>query len=215
MNDSRILVINNNNNIRLSKCLNHGIEISDSKYIARMDADDISAPTRFEKQLRFMEKNEDHIIVGFNIDIVDINGKIISERLYKESDIKIKENFLKYSPFCHPSILIRKSALGNNIRFNSIMNPAEDYDLFFNLLKIGKFHNLQEKLFMYRFVENSMTNSNTAAMEKITLIIKDKYIRKYNTNWYTKLIIKLHKICIYITPVSFRIKIFNILRKYA
>ena len=51
--DNRIIIITNEENIGLTKSLNKGLEIARGKYIARMDADDISLPTRFEKQVDF------------------------------------------------------------------------------------------------------------------------------------------------------------------
>ena len=55
--DSRIKVIQNKKNLKIVKSLNNMINIAQGKYIARMDADDISLPERIEKQVRFMEEN--------------------------------------------------------------------------------------------------------------------------------------------------------------
>ena len=62
--DSRIILINNEQNLGVAKSLNIGIATAKGKYIARMDADDISLPERFQTQFNFMEKNPDIDICG-------------------------------------------------------------------------------------------------------------------------------------------------------
>jgi glycosyltransferase involved in cell wall biosynthesis len=53
--DERVLLVRNEKNIGLTRCLNRGLELAHRKYVARMDADDVSDPKRLECQLRFME----------------------------------------------------------------------------------------------------------------------------------------------------------------
>lgn len=57
--DDRIRVFRNEQNMRLANSLNRGTELARGKYIARLDADDICLPNRFEKQLAFMESRPD------------------------------------------------------------------------------------------------------------------------------------------------------------
>ena len=67
--DNRILALKKDKNYCYVHSLNKGIEIAKGKYIARMDDDDISLPERFEKQVEFLEKNEDIIALGTFIEI--------------------------------------------------------------------------------------------------------------------------------------------------
>src|SRR5438270_280343 len=57
--DNRIIYLRNKENLKLSKALNLGIKKAQGKYIARMDADDISLPDRLDKQFSFMEKHQE------------------------------------------------------------------------------------------------------------------------------------------------------------
>ena len=59
--DVRIRIINNDNNMGLAKSLNKGLRIARGEYIARMDADDISLPTRLARQVEFLDKNK-HVL---------------------------------------------------------------------------------------------------------------------------------------------------------
>ena len=58
----------------ISKSLNLIISKIDTKYIARMDADDFSYKERFQNQIEFLETNEKIDILGTNVDYFDLNG---------------------------------------------------------------------------------------------------------------------------------------------
>ena len=77
--DNRIIVITNKENIGLTKSLNKGLSIAKGKYIARMDADDISFPTRFQKQIDFLDKNTEYVLCGANISYFGSEEKIIEQ----------------------------------------------------------------------------------------------------------------------------------------
>ena len=73
--DSRIKIIENKENLKIVKSLNNMINIAQGKYIARMDADDISFPERIEKQLAFMDANPEYGLCGTNALCIDEKGK--------------------------------------------------------------------------------------------------------------------------------------------
>ena len=65
--DKRIVILENEENIGLTKSLNKGLKVAKGKYIARMDADDISLSDRLEKQVNFMEEHPEVGVCGANI----------------------------------------------------------------------------------------------------------------------------------------------------
>ena len=75
--DTRIRLEDNEKNIGLTHSLNKGLRLAKGKYVARMDADDISLPDRLEKQLAVIENNTDVSIVACWIDIIDKNNTYI------------------------------------------------------------------------------------------------------------------------------------------
>ncbi|WP_209299734.1 glycosyltransferase family 2 protein [Escherichia coli] len=77
--DARIVVINQPNKGVVSS-LNLAISLAKYDYIARMDADDISHPTRLDKQIRYMTSNKDISILGTAYNYVDINGRVLKTR---------------------------------------------------------------------------------------------------------------------------------------
>src|SRR5690606_5902322 len=105
--DSRIIYVKNEQNLGLIGTLNKGMALAKGKYIARMDADDICFPERFEKQVAFLENNKEYIICGtsayrFHNDILD--RKAFNVPL---SDESIRVRLLFNSGFIHPSVMFR------------------------------------------------------------------------------------------------------------
>ena len=72
------MLIKNEKNLGISKSLNLIISKIDTKYIARMDADDFSYKERFQNQIEFLETNEKIDILGTNVDYFDLNGDFLS-----------------------------------------------------------------------------------------------------------------------------------------
>lgn len=147
-NDERIKHCKFDQRKGLIASLNYGIEIAQGDYIARMDADDVSLPQRFEKQLAFMEENPD----------VDILGSWI-EDFPKKSVIELpvdNEKIVNYLLFvncavAHPSVFMRKTSVEKlNIRYNPDEKHAEDYGLWLSLINKAKFANLPEVLLKRR-----------------------------------------------------------------
>ncbi len=172
--DKRVIVSQNKKNLKLSKTLNKGISLAKGKYIARMDADDWSFPKRLEKQVRFLEKNPDVGIVGGSMQIMDEKGRVYSKRMYPLLDQEIRKKIYLYSPFSHPTIMIRRSILDRAGNYNSRFNPAEDYELYFRIGELSKFANIDMFLIKYRIVANSMTTGTMKNMESKTIEVRKK-----------------------------------------
>lgn len=149
-NDKRVILIKNNENKGLAYSLNHCLSIAKGKYIARMDADDISMPDRLEKQIEFLDEHLEYAMVGCNLLLINDKG-IWGKRILAEKPTK--KSFLFTSPFCHPAIVMRKDILDkvNNYRVEKITRRAEDYDLFMRIYANGyKGYNMQEFLYQFR-----------------------------------------------------------------
>lgn len=148
--DNRIIYIENTENKGLIYTLNKGIAVSQGKYIARMDADDIAINTRLEKQYNFLEKHT-------NIDLLGTGRIIFGENIkrkkqcFPENDLDIKAYQYMACPIIHPSVMIRRETLiKNNLRYNLQYRHMEDYKLWYDILKVGKAANLKEALIYYR-----------------------------------------------------------------
>jgi len=185
--DKRIILINRENR-GLIYSLNEGIALSKGKYIARMDADDIALPYRFEKQLQFMEANLD---VGVCGSWVEIFGEKYSNKVWKlpEDNHALQCRLLFSVPVAHPSIFLRKRLWDNySMQYDIQYKHAEDYKLWVDLSKYTKFSNLQEVLLRYRYLDNSISreadklkdDSRYRTLKSIFGILLDK-LRIQNT----------------------------------
>lgn len=157
--DKRIIVISRKNK-GLVESLNDGIKISKGEYIARMDADDISHINRFEKQLRFIEKNNIDIC-GTYVDIIgnDNNSEIVNWYNIDLDNVSVEEFLLKRGTLCHPSVIINRQTLKKLGLYSSKYSAAEDYDLWVRALKEKcKFGIVKSKLLYNRRTNSSKTN---------------------------------------------------------
>lgn len=144
--------------IRLSSRPNTGyvqalieaVPLAKGKYIARMDADDISLPERFERQVRFLEQNPEYAVVGSKVLLIDSDGaplKFMGERQQHE-DIDSAHMRGEGGAIIHPSAMIRTEAMRAIGSYRLLKD--EDLDLFLRLAEYGKVANLPEVLLRYR-----------------------------------------------------------------
>jgi len=210
--DSRIVFLQNEQNLKISKTLNRGIVIAKGKYIARMDADDWSYPNRLQKQFDFMEKNPEIGISGGAVDICDEKMTIAGRRNYNLSDSCIRKKIFRYNPFAHPAIIIRKDILQKSGLYDDDFNLAEDYELYFRIGKYAKFANLEDILLKYRFFSGSSTGKSTKKMELATIKARNKHLSEYNMGFFDGLYKAVQYLSIFLIPAKLKIKLFNFFR---
>lgn len=131
------------------------------EFIAPMDADDVSHPRRIEKQVEFFLQNNEAIVVGTQVRIIDKEGRIIGEKTFPASHREIYKKFLEVYPIVHPSCMIRRSLLPKKNRlYENKYGVNDDYYTFFVLFRYGKFFNLPDYLLDYRihFGNSSLQN---------------------------------------------------------
>ncbi len=149
--DRRVRVITRENR-GIVPSLNEMIALSGGEYIARMDADDISHPTRFEKQVAYLAAHPECVAVGTNAMLIDPEGWPIAEYVTNFTHEKIDAAHLlgRGGSICHPSVMMRKSVLERVGGYNEEFPHAQDLDLFLRLAEVGRLANLTEVLLDYR-----------------------------------------------------------------
>lgn len=145
-------MIENRKNIGLIKSLNNAIDKVNTKYIARMDSDDISDLKRLEKQIEFLEKNDQYALVGSRANYMTKKGVYRTSQFNGEVKINL---LIRFCPFFHPSILIRTDTLKKIGKYDKYVRN-EDYALYFKLYYMGyKGYVLKDILLNYRQDINS------------------------------------------------------------
>ncbi|SKC77212.1 glycosyltransferase family 2 protein [Ohtaekwangia koreensis] len=153
-NDPRIHFIDFSDNRGYVTLLNLGLQKAQGKYIARMDADDVAHPDRFQKQFDFLETNPEYVVCGTRFSVIDRQDVV--ELPIDNDDIKLK--MLYITPFCHPSVMMRANTLqSHDIVYDEYYMPAEDHELWVRLAGYGKFANLPEVLLNYRIHDNNVS----------------------------------------------------------
>ena len=159
--DNRIRIITNEKNIGLTKSLNKGLDIAKGRYVARMDADDISLPTRFQKQVDFLENNSEYIVCGSDISYFGQKRRFTYSDWIKNENDEVKASLIFNNCFAHSTVMIRKSVLDqNNICYDENYRQTQDYRLWEMLSDYGKYYNLQEKLLKYRISKDQVSNKD-------------------------------------------------------
>jgi glycosyltransferase involved in cell wall biosynthesis len=172
--DSRIVYIKNEVNKKLVKSLNIGLSVGRGKYIARMDADDIAYPNRLQVQFDYLEAHPEIGICGTSVDaFFEDTGK--RQRVdFASDDTSIRAFTFFQSPFCHPTVMIRKEVLdAHHLNYPGEYYRAEDYALWLELLKHTQGANIPSMLLHYRKHESSETAlADTQIEERIQVVIR-------------------------------------------
>ena len=177
------LKIINKKTKNLAEALNLGIGVSNGKYIARIDADDLIRKNRFVKQVEFLENNLDYDIVGTNALRFKNNSFFIKPFIIEYNDVLLKISMIFNSPFIHPSVMIRKKFIvQNNIKYNIKYDECEDYELWYSILEKTKFKNLKYYGIYYRVHRQSASFKNRDKLNNFFKITNKEYLIKLNIN---------------------------------
>jgi len=150
--DHRIRLASREKTKGVAVSLNEGLAMARGEYIARMDADDISLPQRFEKQVVFLEGHPDIAVVGSSVLVVDPEGLPIAPRILPPTHEEIDRGLMRYlieRRMYHPTMMMRRSVVSTIGGYRKEF-AAEDYDLLLRLVEICKLANLPEVLLEYR-----------------------------------------------------------------
>ena len=175
--DPRIRIISDGYNRRLPYRLNQIINEAKYDLIARMDADDLMAVDRLEKQVKVLNENPEIDLVVTSLYSIGNKNEILGKRIFSNHQMQPKEILQGLTNLLHPSLLARKAWCQRNLyQIDNCL--AEDYELWLSAAIKNDFNYLvmQEPLYFYREVEN---------------VKKEKMVRGYNTQ--IKVIKKYYK----------------------
>lgn len=164
--------------------LNYGLNLVKTKYMARMDADDYSFPTRFEKQIQFLEDNPKYVMVGCRVEMVDDDDKkIIQKFKFFHGDKKIRRALKYRMPLCHPAVMFRSNKM---FEYKGYMygNTSEDHELYIRMARDPEnlFENIPEHLFNYRRNKYQLTDMRNAweSYTDISGFLFTEFLRTWN-----------------------------------
>lgn len=192
VNDSRIEFIENETNIGLVKSLNKAFSIAKGSYIARMDADDISKPTRLANEMQYLQQNNVDVVGSF-VEVIDENDavqKSIMRFPVKNTQIKF---FMRWgSCLAHPTWLV-KSNVYQELKGYRDVPRCEDYDFILRAIAHGyKVGNIPTVELSYRIRQSGVSKSHEAEqfllrdflaknMKRINLLTEESIIEFLNS----------------------------------
>ncbi len=128
--------------------LNLGLSLITSEFIARMDEDDLMVPNRLELQYQYLRKHKKTVVVGGQIDLIDVSDKTIGYSKYRKNVRKRTSQLFDASPIAHPTAMIRRSAIEKIGGYRDFL--PEDWDLWVRLREVGLIKNLKHTVLSYR-----------------------------------------------------------------
>ena len=131
--DGRIRYLANQTNKGLSASLNKGINRASGKYIARMDADDISLPRRFEKQIEYLDSNPDVHVVGSYASLIGKNEELLGKKTFPQGGRNPAGLKQEGPRVPHPSVMMRRSSLQSVSGYREPFRYAQDLDLWIRM----------------------------------------------------------------------------------
>ena len=157
---SNIVLLRNEQNLGLNATLNKCLAAAKGEYIARMDGDDISLPTRFEKQVAFLDEHPEYAVVSAPMIYFDENGEF---RRGKGKGEVVARDFVSGSPICHAPCMARTVAFREvgGYSVDDRLLRVEDYHLWFKIFAAGhKLYMMDECLYKMRDDRNAAMRRN-------------------------------------------------------
>ncbi|QNT70128.1 glycosyltransferase [Defluviicoccus vanus] len=131
--------------------LNRGLSMSRGRYVARMDADDISTLDRIEKQVLFMERNPQVAAAGGAVKVINATGDVVGRERFPIASADIERILLEGGcPLCHPTVMMRADIVHTLNGYRSVVRHAEDFDLWLRMADRFELSNLSAEILFYR-----------------------------------------------------------------
>ena len=164
--DQRIRFYDFTENAGLIARLNQGIDLAQGEYLARMDADDLSLPERFAKQVQYLDDHPRVAIVGSFAKLIDQAGVLKGTMLrWDIPDHWLQTHLFWGNPFIHPSIMGRTRVF-REFRYHEEYYLAEDYFLWSQIAFTHPVSNFPEPLLLYRVHDGSISLQKFEQQEK-------------------------------------------------
>lgn len=175
-NDNRIKIIKKQTNTGISDSLKLRIQIAKGKYIARMDADDICLPERFDLQVKQFEVNPNAMIVGSDYYLLEGEKNTYIKNI---NDSDYQKAVLLLTPcFCHPTVMMKNVFKEKQVFYDKEFIHAEDYKLWTDLYAFGEYLKINKPLLKYRHHASQISNQKNELQLSISRRIRENYLEK-------------------------------------
>ena len=193
----------------IGHALNEGLKHCSYDLVARMDADDICKPDRFETQVRFLEDHPEYDIVGSWADEFSDNiSNILSTRKLPEDHEAIIQFGKKRNPMNHPTVMFRHQAV-KAAGYYIHSSQVEDYDLWVRMMLRGsRFYNIQRSLLYFRMSDDFARRRGGWNYSRREIPLQFSFYKKGYISWWRMSLNIIIRTIIRMLPSRWRRKIY-------
>lgn len=180
---NNIILIKNEHNMGLNYTLNHCLEYADTEYVARMDGDDISLPTRFEEELKFLNEHPEYAFVSSPMIYFDENGDFMKGKVKNDFS---GLDYLHGKTYCHAPVMVRKKAYDKvgGYSISKYLLRLEDQHLWLKLYKAGlRGYNLDEPFYKMRD-DRKATSRRDFLTRRNEALMRLRICRTFRLSWW-------------------------------
>ncbi len=164
--DPRLISIRHEANVGLTRALNRGLTTSTGQYIARMDADDISAPHRLALQVQYLDRHAHVGLVGVAPTYIDAAGRSAGHWNVLTTNDELQAQLARSNCFCHGSVMFRRACVELVGLYNEEFALAQDYDLWLRIAELFDIANLPDHVYHLRLHHTQLSHTQAEAQRR-------------------------------------------------
>ena len=179
------LLLGENEKGSITTTLNDLAKKAKGEFLARMDADDVSEPDRFQKQVEFLKKHPSVQLVGTSATLIDEQGKKIGIQDMPTTWKEIQQKVFFKNPLIHPSWMMRRAWFERIGGYNKIYRYAQDWELILRRVWRDEINNLPDQLLRLRIHKKSLSFQENSLQVSYGLRARLEAIRRHDVPfWY-------------------------------
>ena len=148
--DSRLRILRNSANSGLAASLNNAISVTRGEFIARMDDDDFSLPTRISEQVALLEARPEIDVVGTGVELYDRDLNYLRNHLFPAEHEEMVRFMRRGNPLAHPTVMFRRSFIERAGGYDASLRRMEDIELWGRMAASSRYANIGKALFRHR-----------------------------------------------------------------
>lgn len=156
----------------VASAVNRAHALSRAPLVARMDGDDVAAPTLLEREVAVMGRDPDLVLLGVWAMLIDGEGRTLGPQRQVAGHAEIVAQFAKSQcPITASGTIMRRWAVDRVGGYRRAFTTAEDYDLWYRLSEVGRVANIPEILVRYRIHQDGGSRQiTTASFDRGTVV---------------------------------------------
>lgn len=181
--DPRLVVVNQPH-AGLTVSLNRAIKQSRGELIARMDADDVALPERFERQVAYLDAHPEVGLLGTGALEIAPSGEVVATVVPPETDAEIRRALIRRNPFVHSSVMARREVIERAGGYDERLPVAQDYDLWMRVAALTRMANLPEPLVRRRLLPGRVSRVKDTERLRAEIGVKWRAVRRGVYPWW-------------------------------